>query len=267
MPEPITSVELLFLANDGLMNKVETIAEGITLYLGDCRDVVPTLAPVDAGVTDPPFCVGFKYASHDDRPEAYDVHGGYGSWLMSRIEMAEAICRPGSPVFIWQAAPNLRRFHEWFPRDYRLFCAAKNFVQMRPTPMQWSFDPILVWWTPGEKGWSAGTATRDFHIANTAPVVASPNNIEKAHPCPRPLDQVQHIVEQWCRPKGTVLDMFMGSGTTGVAAIRCGRGFVGIEKDAGYFDIARRRLEKATTQKDLFIEMPEPTQMGLLDVS
>lgn len=161
------------------MHRTETIAEGVTLYLGDCLDIVPRIDPVDAVVTDPPFCVGFKYASHDDRPEAYEAFGGYGAWLMERLAMAEAVCRPGSPLFVWQAAPNLRRFHEWFPRDYRLFVAAKNFVQMRPTPMQWSFDPIVVWWTPGEKGWSAGTATRDFHIANTAPIVATPDNIEK----------------------------------------------------------------------------------------
>lgn len=238
--------------------RTEHLAEGVTLYCGDCREIVPALYPVDAVITDPPFCVGFKYESHDDRPAAYEQHGGYGKWLMDRLELAESLCRPGSPVFVWQAARNVRRFNDWFPRDYRLFVAAKNFVQMRPTPMQWSFDPILVWWTPGEKGWSAGTATRDFHIANTAPVVATPENIEKGHPCPRPLDQVQHIVEQWCRPGGMILDPFMGSGTTGVAAVRSGRKFAGVELEMKYFDIACRRISDALKQPDLFIEKPKP---------
>lgn len=248
------------------MTKMETMAEGVTLHLGDCRDIIPGISGADAVITDPPFCVGFKYASHDDRPEAYEAFGGYGSWLMDRLALAETVCRPGSPFFVWQAAPNLRRFHEWFPRDYRLFVAAKNFVQMRPTPMQWSFDPIIVWWTPGEKGWSAGTATRDFHIANTAPVVATPDNIEKAHPCPRPLDQVQHIVEQWCRPGGTVLDLFMGSGTTGVAAVKLGRKFIGIEIEPKYFDIACKRISEALKQPDMFIEKPKPVKQEALEL-
>ncbi len=167
--------------------RVEQIGAA-TLYCGDCRDVLPRIGTVDAVVTDPPYGVGFKYAMPDDRPEAYE--GGYGAWLWGIIEQAEAKCLPGSPVFVWQAAPNLRRFVEWFPRDWRLFLAAKNFVQMRPTAMQWAYDPVIVWWTPGEKPWADGTASRDWMIANTAPVIARPNNIEKAHPCPRPLDQV-----------------------------------------------------------------------------
>jgi len=238
------------------MSRVEHLAEGVTLYLGDCREILPMLGRFDAVVTDPPFCVGFKYESHDDRPEAYEKHGGYGAWLMERVGAAESLCEPGSPIFIWQASPNVRHFSEWFPRKYRIFCAAKNFVQMRPTPMQWSYDPVIVWWTDGEKGWSAGTATRDFHVANTAPVIATPNNIEKQHPCPRPLDQVRHIIEQWVRPGGSVLDIFMGSCTTGVAAIKSGRKFTGIEIEPKYFDISCRRIEGALKQNDLFF-MPD----------
>lgn len=232
----------------------EEIIGECRLILGDCRDVLPSIGPVDAVVTDPPFGVGFKYATHDDRPEAYE--GGYGSWLWQRIEAAESLCRPGSPVFVWQSGPHLRRFVEWFPREWRLFVAAKNFVQMRPTAMQFAFDPVAVWWTPGEKPWSAGTASRDFHIANTAPVVATPENIEKAHPCPRPLDQVAHIIEQWVRPGGTVLDLFTGSGTTGVAALNAGRRFVGCEIDPTYFDVACRRIEAAYRQPRLFETTP-----------
>jgi site-specific DNA-methyltransferase (adenine-specific)/modification methylase len=235
------------------MTRRETLAEGVEIYLGDCRDVMASFPPcfrVDAVVTDPPFGVGFKYESHDDRPEAYD--GGYGKWIWGVLEAAERLCAPGSPIFVWQASPNVRRLHEWFPREWRLFCAAKNFVQMRPTPMQWSYDPVVVWWVDGARGWSAGTATRDFHIANTAPVVATPDNIEKGHPCPRPLDQASHIVEQWCRPGSVILDPFMGSGTTGLAAVKAGRKFLGIEKEPKYFDIARRRIQKAIDSPSMF---------------
>jgi site-specific DNA-methyltransferase (adenine-specific) len=240
--------------------RVETIAEA-TLYLGDCRDVMPAIGTADALVTDPPYGVGFKYASHDDRPEAYE--GGYGNWLMERIAAAESALSPGAPVFVWQSGKNMRQFSAWFDRDWRLFVAAKNFVQMRPTAMQWTYDPVIVWWTPGARPWGAATRARDFHVANTAPVIGQGRNIEKSHPCPRPLDQVKHVIEQWCRPRSTVLDIFMGSGTTGVACAALGRSFVGIESDAGYFDLACRRIEMADRNRDLFVQTTPPATMEM----
>ena len=220
-----------------------------TLFLGDCLEVMRSLPPcfrVDAVITDPPFGIGFKYASHEDNPN------GYIEWLWPVIEQAEALCSDGSPVFVWQSGTNIRRLAEWFPRDWRLFIAAKNFVQMRPTAMQWSFDPVVCWWTGTEKPWSLGTASKDFTIANTAPVIASPSNIEKGHPCPRPLDLMRHVIGQWVRPESTCLDVFMGSGTTGVAAMQLGRKFIGIEIEPKYFDIACERIENAQRQQKLF---------------
>ena len=241
--------------------RTETIGDA-TLYLGDCRDILPTLGKVDAVVTDPPYGVGFRYASHDDRPDAYE--GGYGSWLWAILETAEGLVSDGGPLFVWQAGPHIRRFAEWFPRDWRLYIAAKNFVQMRPTAMQHAYDPVIVWWKAGGKPWSAGTATRDFHIANTAPVVASPENLEKGHPCPRPLDQVRHIVDQWTPPGTCVLDPFMGSGTTLVACAKLGRKGIGIELDPDYFEIACRRVEEAYRQPRLFEEPAhKPVQEAL----
>jgi DNA modification methylase len=230
---------------------IEPVQIGLaTLYCGDCREILPTLGKVDAVVTDPPFGVGFKYESHDDTPE------GYIEWLWPILVEAEAHCTPSSPFFVWQSGTNIKKFAEWFPRDWRLFVAAKNFVQMRPTAMQWSWDPVLCWWTDGdgEKPWSAGTSSKDFTVCNTAPIVASPNNIEKGHPCPRPLDLLKLIVSQWVKPESTCLDLFMGSGTTGVAAAQMQRRFVGIEREPKYFEIACRRIEDAQRQGQLFGE-------------
>jgi site-specific DNA-methyltransferase (adenine-specific) len=233
---------------------------GQRLILGDCLDVMPLLGKVDAVVTDPPYGIGFKYNTHQDTPE------GYGEWLQSVIYSAETHCTPGSPIFIFQAMKQVRNFAKWFDRDWRIYAAAKNFVQMRPTAMQYAYDPVIVWWVDGEKPWSAGTASRDFFVANTAPVIATPDNIERGHPCPRPLDQMWQIINQWVKPESVCLDPFMGSGTTLVACQRLGRHGIGIELDPEYFDIACRRVDQATRQPDLFIAppaKPAPAQEGL----
>lgn len=218
----------------------------VCLYRGDCLEVLPTLGKVDAVITDPPYGIGFKYQSHDDSPK------DYGAWLWQRISAAEMLCTAGSPVFIFQAQLNVRQFPAWFPRDFRLFVAAKNFVQMRPVAMQYAYDPVVVWWTAGER-WALGTQSRDWHVGNVAGIIGH-NDEAAGHPCPRPLDQMEHIVEQWVRPGSSVVDCFMGSGTTGVACVKAGRRFIGIEIDHGYFEIAKRRILKAQNDAPLFKE-------------
>ena len=236
--------------------------DDVTLYLGDCLDILRALPAgcVDAVVTDPPYGIGFKYASHDDTPN------GYGEWLWSILAESERLCSSGSPVFVWQAMQNVRHFAEWFPRDYRIFAACKNFVQMRPTAMQYAFDPVIVWWTPGAV-YSAGTLSRDWHVGNTANTLNRGNGEAYGHPCARPLEQVAHIVEQWVSPGATVLDPFMGSGTTGVACVRTGRRFIGIEIDPTYYAIAERRIREAQMQPRLFPvdSGDKPEQGGLFE--
>ncbi len=216
----------------------------IELYLGDCLEVMKGMADgsVDAVITDPPYGIGFKYATHDDTPV------DYGSWLWKRIALAESKCRAGAGIFVWQAMPNVRHFAEWFPRDFRLFAACKNFVQMRPTAMQYAFDPVIVWWTPGDKPYSEATLSRDYYVANTSPGIHTGLNNVVGHPCPRPLDLMRHIVRQWIKPAGIVLDPFMGSGTTGVACVQTGRSFIGIEISEEYYRIAQKRIAAAQMQ-------------------
>jgi DNA modification methylase len=154
---------------------------------------------------------------------------------------------------------NIGRFKEWFPRDWRIFCAAKNFVQVRPTPMQFAWDPVLVWWVAGAKGYRADNWGRDFYIADTASIVADPAS-KWGHPCQRPIDHMTYVVERFIRPASLVIDPFMGSGTTGVAAVKLGRRFIGIEIEPKYFDIACRRIQAALDAPDLFVERPAPAQ-------
>lgn len=247
--------------------RLEKLSENVELWLGDCRDVLPLIGPVDAVVTDPPYGIGFKYASHDDQNYGEE---GYGAWLWSILEKAEALLPPGAPVFVWQAQANIRRFHEWFPRDFRLMIAAKNFVQMRAVPMQHAYEPIVVWWTPEGKPWRSARdskyANRDWFVSNSASAMSDMTRIAKEHPCPRQDDVLESIVSNWVEPSRTIIDPLMGSGTTGVAAVKLGRKFIGIELDEGYYTIARRRISEALKQPDLFIEPLKPAKQEALSL-
>ena len=88
---------------------------------------------------------------------------------------------------------------------------------------------------------------------------------KNGHPCPKPIGQWKRLLKRVTRENETILDPFMGSGTTGVACVKLGRKFIGIEIDEGYFDIACRRIEKAYAQPDLFItsSAPKPEQLTL----
>ena len=85
------------------------------------------------------------------------------------------------------------------------------------------------------------------------------------HPCPKPARFMQRLIQRCSIESHTILDPFMGSGTTGVACAKLGRKFIGIEIELKYFDIACRRIEEAYKQPDMFIAQPEkPKQEPLL---
>ena len=223
----------------------------VTLFRADCLDVLSELEPdsIGAVITDPPFGINFDYHS-----EYYNDHNpDYGTWLWDRIEKAEALCCPGAPLFVWQAMSNIRHLHQWFPRDWRLFSAAKNFTQIYQVPMQYAWDPVVVWWVPGEPWVRQGAGIRrDWYIANTIPSARMADVSE--HPSARPLDLLLYIIANWVRPGDIVLDPFMGSGITGIAAIRLGRRFIGIEIEPRYYDAAQHRILEATQQPRLMLD-------------
>ena len=214
----------------------------VQLYLGDCLDILPTLeaGSVDAVITDPPYGIDFDYGNgYDDAPGQYTdfMH----SWLA--LTMTD-----GRPHFVWQALPNLPRFNEWFPDGYRVMAMCKGFVQYRPTPIQWSWDPVVFW---GDIPCAASVYRKDWFVQRKAPFGAKRKKVD--HPCPRPLESVIYAVEMGSLPGQTILDPFMGSGTTGVACVKTGRNFIGIEIDPDYYAIAEKRIAEAQQQLRLGI--------------
>jgi DNA modification methylase len=91
-------------------------------------------------------------------------------------------------------------------------------------------------------------------------IKASEKDDVRQHPTQKPVALLRWCIEHLPVGCETILDPFMGSGTTGVAAVKLGRRFIGVEIDERYFDIACRRIEAATKQPDLFIEQPRKAE-------
>ena len=204
-----------------------------TIYHGDCLDIMPHLEPVDLVLTDPPYGIGFQYGTdYKDTPK------GYIEFLWHILELAE---NNSKTMAIFQSAKNAKMYAEWFPRDWRLIAIGKVFGQWMPNFIQYRTDYVLVWGEKIEKH-ETKEIPRDFYVsrqcANTKPG-ARPD-----HPCPRPIDTMRFCVDILSNPSDTILDPFMGSGTTLVAAKELGRKCIGIEIEQAYCDIAINRLRQ-----------------------
>jgi DNA modification methylase len=201
------------------------------LILGDCLEVMKTLGRVDAVVTDPPYGIGEDGGAHRTRGRnRYAKHTAKG-WDRSRPDEAifDAMLGCSASQIIW---------------------GGNYFADLLPAKMGW-----LYWqkrmggdFSDGELAWtSRDGALREF--------VKCPKGMDKTHPCEKPV-----ALMLWCLSflpdAKSILDPFMGSGTTGVACQKLGRSFIGIELDPDYFAIACKRIDEATRQPDLFIEPP-----------
>jgi site-specific DNA-methyltransferase (adenine-specific) len=205
-----------------------------TLYLGNCFDILPRLDTVQAVVSDPPYGIGFKYRSYDDSPEGHDS-------LMTRlVPLLNAVTGNG-PCFLWQSTQRIDRWHRYFPKGFHVVAACKVYPPTDDKPHAMSWDPIIFW---SGRSRIYQELPRDWHVTELPTWDAA----QRDNPvrCPRPLPQVEYI----CRSvrARSILDPFMGSGTTGVAAIRAGKRFVGIEQDPVYFEYACQRIEQACRQ-------------------
>lgn len=197
---------------------------------------------VDAVVTDPPFGIGFIY---DGKAETNSDPDSYWHWLEPRMIEVYRVAKPGALFAVWQTQLYFRRLWDWFG-DIHVYIAAKNFVQIRPTPINYGYDPVVMFYKEGAAPLRPDKPMRsiDYSVGNTARFVSKVTSLERQHPCPRPLDQVFTILENFTLPGGVILDPFAGSGTTGVAAQQTGRKFIGIELNPEYVKLAEKRLRE-----------------------
>ncbi len=212
----------------------ETLAEGIELYNADCREVLPTLGKVDAVVTDPPYGIGINKSnrlsvSRGHGGESWDDRPADISWLPPM----------NVPSIVWGG----------------------NYFDLPPTRAP------LVW----DKN-NAGRDFADFELAWTnldmvaRRIIMRPMNMDggKLHPTQKPIEVMRWCVGYLPGAGMTILDPFMGSGTTGVAAAMLGHRFIGIEISEKYFDIACKRISEALKQPDFFVDKPKPAKQEAL---
>jgi len=216
------------------VSRVEIIGDA-TLYLGDCRELLPTLGKVDAVVTDPPYGIGI--ASNPVRQAHARKEWDAAAPDASTFDLIRAISRE---QIIWGGNYFGLPAHQCF------------LVWDKKQPQDFSLAMCEMAW-----------ASRKLPAKLWRQSVLS---YEKEHPTQKPVPLME-----WCLDLlpdcPTILDPFMGSGTTGVACVARARSFVGVEMDPTYFDIACRRIEAAYRQPRLFDEPPtKPIQDSMFDV-
>jgi DNA modification methylase len=233
----------------------------IQLHLGDCLDVLRTLeaGSVDAVVTDPPYCSGgrqqagarntiSKNASDMRDDDEWFLGDNMGSdsylWWMREIAAAALLAAtPGSQAIVFT--------------DWRQFSTVVSAWETS----RWTLRSVLVW--DKAKGGATGSFWRSNHEFAAIFTKGKPNPLASRsfyntwtgtkpqggqHPTEKPVGLMEYLVKSIVAPC-TILDPFMGSGTTGVACVRTGRNFIGIEIDPAYHAIAQRRItdEQAKT--------------------
>lgn len=225
----------------------EVVIGDCRLLLGDCLEILPTLGKVDAVVTDPPYGIGHRRGSARDRGKGVTLGSG-------GIRNDE---RPFDPAFllqwpavIWGAnhfASRLPR-GRWIVWDKTLGAGSGDFSEF-------------------EVGWCSRLGADRF-IRHMWMGVQRESEVgeKRLHDTQKPIVVMEKSIE-FVPDANTILDPFMGSGTTGVACIKLGRRFIGIEIDERYFDVACERIAKAHAQPDMLVEAaraPEPVQASLL---
>ena len=212
-----------------------------TLYLGDCMDILPTLNKVDAVITDPPYGINENHKK-----------------VASRGKLAAAT---DYGEFDWDKSPPTNELIELIRTkgQYQAFFGG-NYFNLPPTSC-W-----LVW----DKMNSGDFADCELAWTNWHKAVRRlqwrwngmirQGNEKRYHPTQKPLEVMKWVIDL-CPKADTILDPFMGSGTTGVAAVQMGRKFIGIEREPQYFEIACERIKQALKQGQLFEpEIRKPVQ-------
>lgn len=267
------------------MSRIETIAEGVTLYLGDCREILPTIGKVDLIVTSPPYNLGnvpstsirAKFGHKSSIWKAAKIAEGYGihtddmpldnyiAWQQDVLRCCYAALSDNGAIF-YNHKPRPRSREIWLPT-----CLVPPELKIRQVIIWkrnagFNFSPCHFMPTHEYVILIAKDAfeLRSRGASGIGDVWEIPALPDPDHPAPFPVQLPMNAIEP--TDAKIICDPFSGSGTTGVAAVRLGRKFIGIELEPKFFDLACRRIEASLKQGDMFVEKPiAAKQLGLLD--
>jgi DNA modification methylase len=217
-----------------------------TLYLGDCLEIFPTLPRVDAVITDPPYGINENSRRVASRTKLAATRD-YGEFYWDKEPAPAEAINAMREISKWQAIfggnyfelPPTRCWLVWDKLN------SGNFADCELAWTNWPMSVRRIQWL-----WNG---------------MIRQGNEARYHPTQKPLGVMKWVVDL-CPKADVVLDPFMGSGTTGVAASQLGRSFIGIERDPRYFKIACERIEAAIAQPMLGLAIEaEPEQAALFN--
>lgn len=233
--------------------RVETIGDA-TLYLGDCLEILPTLGKVDAVVTDPPYDLS------GSGPGA--SHFGMSLSKFDSIDY-KTIINGVDYTSLFDAFGCLQN-----PLNGFVFCSNKQITKlMSECESRGLSTTLLIWHKTNSAPFANGVWRGDIEYIvhyrakgavfngrakDKTKVLSHPAVVDSSHPTVKPQPIIQRLVTNCSDVCQSILDPFMGSGTTGVACANLGRKFIGIELEPKYFDIACERIEAAYAQGRLF---------------
>jgi DNA modification methylase len=229
------------------MSRVETIGDA-QLWLGDCREILPTLGQVDAVVTDPPYGIGEAAGANKSRTKAaFAKDYGSASWDDQPIDsdLLRLVMLAG-------------RWNVIFGGNYYPLPATRCWLVWDKLNSGDFADCELAWT-------NLPKAVRRLRYLWNGMIKAH-GETRGDHPTQKPVGVMSWCLQQL--PDGTksIIDPFMGSGTTGVACAKAGMRFIGIEREPQYFEAACRRIEEVQRQPRLFDEpAPKPQQLSLIE--
>lgn len=248
--------------------RVERIGQA-TLYLGDCLEVLPTLGPVDAVITDPPYAAeahstGRRVltAGRDQgrarsvTPEALPFPALTDATMVQVCEWASRSCNGWMLAFC--QAEDIARWREAMEGSGQRWVRAMAWVKPDGPPQISGDRPAqgyesiaTAWCGSGRTAWNGG-GKRGVFVIPKHDAGSGHGGAVNEHPTQKPQRLMRELVSLFTNKDATVVDPFMGSGSTGVACLQLGRPFVGIEIEPKYFNIARERITNAQRQERLF---------------
>lgn len=231
--------------------RIETIGDA-TLYLGDCREILPTLPKVDAVITDPPYGIG----ESDKRIGSRQRKAGGNSTALAdqRDYGAFDWDKEPAPAEVIEAIRDLSKWQAIFGGNYFHLPPSSCWLVWDKLNGDNDFADCELCWT----NWPKAVRRLQWRWNG----MIRQGNEERFHPTQKPL-QVMGWVIDLCPASETILDPFMGSGTTGVAAVERGKKFIGIEREPAYFDVACKRIETTQRQQTLFEPARKPQQLEI----